>query len=73
MVIDFISKQCKGGLHQNCYGQWEGLGFEVICGCECGHDKLGQALVEVEGPLANAIDRTDVVIITRTGDHNGDN
>ena len=73
-VIDFISKQCKCGLHRNCYGKWVGLGFEVICGCKkCGHNKIGEALVEVEGPLANAIERTDAVIITRPDDHNGDN
>lgn len=72
-ILDFISKQCKCGLHQNCYGKWEGLGFEVVCDCNCGHNKSDQALVEVEGPLANAIDRTDAVITSRTGDHNGDN
>jgi len=33
----------------------------------------GMTLVEVERPLANAICTTDAVIITRTGDHNGDN
>ena len=54
MVFDFISKQCKGGLHQNCYGKWKGLGFEVICGCRCGHNRLGQTLASVEGPAANA-------------------
>jgi hypothetical protein len=53
-VFDFISKQCKGSLHQNCCGKWKGLGFEVICGCRCGHNKLGQTLASVEGPLANA-------------------
>ena len=50
MVFDFISKQCKGELHQNCYGRWQGLGFEVICGCRCGHNRLGQTLASVEGP-----------------------
>jgi hypothetical protein len=54
LVFDFISKQCKGRLHQNCYGKWKGLGFEVICGCGCGHNRLGQTLASVEGPRANA-------------------
>ena len=32
----------------------------------------GMTLVELQGPLANAIDRTDADITTRAGDNNGD-
>src|SRR6478672_12944435 len=34
-VIDFLSKDCKNKVHQNCYGIWTGLGFKVNCCCLC--------------------------------------
>ena len=34
-VIDFLSKDCKNREHQNCYGNWTGLGFKVNCCCLC--------------------------------------
>src|SRR6476620_11165416 len=37
-VIDFLSKDCKNKVHQNCYGNWTGLGFKVNCCCLC-HEK----------------------------------
>jgi hypothetical protein len=53
-IIDFTSKQCKDNLHGQCGGRWKGLGFEIICGCKCNHNKNNQALDRVEGPRANA-------------------
>lgn len=55
-VIDFVSRECKHGIHQRCYGKWKGLGFEIVCNCKCGHKKDYEALGSVEGPLANAAD-----------------
>ena len=52
-VIDFVSRECKIGSHENCYGTWEGLGFEIICNCKCGHKKNRLTLGSVEGPIAN--------------------
>jgi len=66
--IDFKSKQCKAGLHENCHGRWDGLGLEVICSCECGHNKLGQALVQVEGHATNAIQSRHLIRPPSTGD-----
>jgi hypothetical protein len=43
-VIEFISRQCKTGQHQYCYGKWKGLGFEINCDCACGHGKNYWAL-----------------------------
>jgi len=54
-IIDFLSRACKSQLHEICHGKWEGLGFEIICSCNCGHIQNGQALESVEGPEANAI------------------
>jgi hypothetical protein len=53
MVIDFISKQCKDDRHCECSGRWEGLGFEIICGCECKHEKNMRGLEQVDQPLSN--------------------
>ena len=57
-ISDFISRDCKSELHESCYGKWEGLGFEIICRCKCGHGKNGQALDLVGGLGANAIQNT---------------
>jgi hypothetical protein len=57
-IIDFLSRDCKSQLHESCHGKWEGIGFEIICSCKCGHGKNGQALDLVEGPAANAIQNT---------------
>jgi hypothetical protein len=51
-VIGFLSRECKIGQHKNCYGKWQGLGFEINCDCLCGH-KNGWILDRVEGPRAN--------------------
>jgi hypothetical protein len=53
-VIEFLSRQCKTGQHQNCCGKWQGLGFEISCDCMCGHKKNLLALDRVWGPSANA-------------------
>jgi hypothetical protein len=34
-IVDFLSKDCKTKEHQNCYGNWAGLGFKVNCCCVC--------------------------------------
>jgi hypothetical protein len=54
-ISDFLSRECKSQLHESCHGKWEGLGFEIICSCKCGHSQNGQALELVGGPGANAI------------------
>ena len=54
-VSDFLSRECKSQLHESCHGKWEGLGFEIICSCKCGHGKNGHALDLVGGLGANAI------------------
>jgi hypothetical protein len=53
-VSDFLSRDCKSQLHESCHGKWEGLGFEIICSCKCGHRKNGQALEWIEAPGSNA-------------------
>ena len=58
-VSDFLSRDCKSQLHESCHGKWEGLGFEIICSCKCGHGKNGQALDLVGGLGANAIQNTE--------------
>jgi len=35
--LDFVSRDCRNGCHKKCYGKWEGMGFEIICACDCGH------------------------------------
>jgi hypothetical protein len=52
LVADFVSRDCKSNLHQNCHGKWKGLGFEVICKCQC-HNKKEMTL-ELFG-VTNAI------------------
>ena len=68
MIIEFRSKECKRSLHENCYSKWVGLGLEVICCCECGHDKIGQASVEVEGHATNAIQSRHLIRSPSTRD-----
>lgn len=36
--ISFKSKECKNKNHSSCSNQWKGLGFQIICNCDC-HDK----------------------------------
>jgi hypothetical protein len=33
--LEFYNKSCKNNCHNLCDRQWEGLGFEVICNCDC--------------------------------------
>jgi hypothetical protein len=54
-IIDFISRDCRNTIHQNCCGLWRGLGFEILCYCKCHKKKeQQQALAEVVGPETNA-------------------
>jgi hypothetical protein len=56
-IIDFISRDCRNTIHQNCCGIWRGLGFEILCYCKCHKKKeQQQALAEVVGPETNAIE-----------------
>lgn len=42
--LDFVSRDCRNGSHQYCYGKWEGMGFEIMCICNCGHKIRSDAL-----------------------------
>jgi hypothetical protein len=53
--IDFLSRDCKGNLHESCHGKWCGLSFEIYCYCDCHKNK---ALAEVAQPRANATNVT---------------
>ena len=37
--LDFTSRECKNVAHHTCHNKWEGMGFEIICACNCGHRK----------------------------------
>jgi hypothetical protein len=39
IITDFTSRECKNKAHEECYGTWLGLGFEIICSCPCDHIK----------------------------------
>jgi hypothetical protein len=49
--IGFLSRECKGHLHERCHGKWCGLSFEIYCCCDCHKNK---ALAQVWGPETNA-------------------
>jgi hypothetical protein len=38
-TIDFLSRWCGTGEHSECAGAWQGLGFQVLCNCECHKEK----------------------------------
>jgi hypothetical protein len=38
--LDFLGKECKNNYHYLCDGQWKGLGFKVVCNCECHRKSL---------------------------------
>jgi hypothetical protein len=39
-TIDFLSRWCgTTGEHSECAGAWQGLGFQVLCNCECHKEK----------------------------------
>jgi hypothetical protein len=31
MILEFISRECRRDLHEECHFRWEGFGFEIIC------------------------------------------
>lgn len=39
VILEFMSRECKQNLHNECSSKWEGLGFEIICTCKCSHNK----------------------------------
>jgi len=38
--LDFFSKECKNNYHNQCSSQWQGLGFQVYCNCECHKNQM---------------------------------
>ena len=52
--LDFVSRDCKNGIHQDCYGKWMGIGFEIICVCSCGHKIKGEASTYGGLPISDA-------------------
>jgi hypothetical protein len=47
--IDFKSKECKKEKHKSCDRTWNGLGFTVICTCNC-HIELDEKNIVLDGP-----------------------
>jgi hypothetical protein len=55
VILEFISRECKSGLHTHCSSHWEGLGYEIVCICNCDHKmKKGEASIKVSRPIYNA-------------------
>lgn len=42
IAIDFLSKDCRNKVHSLCRVEWEGLGLNVLCECDC-HKKNNAA------------------------------
>jgi hypothetical protein len=53
-IIEFVSRECKIGTHRNCRVKWQGLGFEVICRCQCGHKRNSRASESIWESVDNA-------------------
>ena len=51
-AIDFLSKECKYNQHEYCSHRWYGLGFKVICVCDC-HQRREEGIRQV-GTTTNA-------------------
>ena len=47
-ILEFQSNQCKKKEHNNCSKQWKGLGFTVICTCNC-HKELNEKNSVLDG------------------------
>jgi hypothetical protein len=52
--LDFVSRDCKSGIHHDCCGKWMGLGFEIICVCKCDHNRKGEASTSGGLPISDA-------------------
>jgi hypothetical protein len=52
-IFDFLSRECKNNNHDQCYGMWYGLGFEVLCSCKCSHLKKKGLEQEVARPACS--------------------
>ena len=48
-IIEFQSKYCKQKEHNNCSNKWKGLGFTVICTCNC-HKEVYEKNIVLDGP-----------------------
>jgi hypothetical protein len=55
-VIEFINKNCKNQEHSLCHGKWSGLGFNVVCECDC-HEIKNKATDEARRPESVAVNR----------------
>lgn len=52
--IEFWSNNCKHKDHNHCASRWYGLGFEIMCKCECHTNRKEEALPLVGRPASNA-------------------
>lgn len=61
-TIDFQSRYCKNEEHNNCSKKWKGLGFTVLCTCNC-HIKLDEKNIVLDGPSksSNTHRRNDIL------------
>ena len=48
-VLEFSSKHCKINYHNQCSGKWIGLGFTIICTCNC-HKEINEKNIVLDGP-----------------------
>ena len=39
-ILEFCSKDCKKNIHIQCHKIWNGLGFDIICNCNCHKKKM---------------------------------
>ena len=51
-LLEFLSRDCKSDKHNECNNKWFGLGFKVLCRCDCHIRK--KALEEAPNPATNA-------------------
>ena len=65
--VSFKSKECKNDYHNQCSYQWQGLGFQVYCNCEC-HRKLvlDEAILKIDSNKENNV----VVKLNNKGEFN---
>jgi hypothetical protein len=56
--LDFLGKDCKNNCHNLCARQWKGLGFQIICNCEC-HKKLVLGRIESLPNTCNSPNKSD--------------
>jgi len=57
-VLEFSSKSCKTNYHNQCSGKWQGLGFQILCNCEC-YKKLVLGRIESLPNTCNSPNKSD--------------